>query len=397
MTAIHKKADNESKSEPTPYSTRLTIFVLVVCLIGLGVAVELTTIHYQSHTNPNYESICAINKALNCETVARSRYSVFLGLPISVWGIFAYGVFIMLCGYSLLRKRSLSGILVLGFGGAFTASVLLAYISTVLIESLCLFCTTLYFVNTILLVLGIVQNLPRPGSLFKNIAEDFAFVFSKLRFFGPLGIAFATLVALTLILYPPYWKQSQFATLPVLNTGVTPEGHPWIGAINPILTVVEFSDYECPFCRRAHYEMRMMLARYSDEVRLVHKHMPMDNKCNAYIENPFHERACEFAKAADCAGAQKKFWPFNDVLFGTQETQPAENINLEKLSDQLHMDFAKLLACMKSAKTIKRISEQIHEANNLHIPGTPTYYVGAQPYPGGIPEQTLQKILKKRR
>ncbi|MBN2341061.1 MAG: thioredoxin domain-containing protein [Deltaproteobacteria bacterium] len=382
-------------TDASPFSIAYPLIILLISVLGLGVAAELTHIHYESHTNPEFHSICAINEALNCETVARSPYSVFLGLPISVWGLFAYTIFAVLCIFMLRQKKALAGVFLAAFSSALVASALLAYISTQIIQSLCLFCTTLYVVNTSLFIIGIFWVRSQHTSPMRLLVSDIQFMFSKLRFFVPFALNAAILLTATLLLFPRYWSQSLFSTLPTLPTGITDDGNHWIGAKNPKLTIVEFSDYECPFCRRAHYQMRQILARHAEEIRIVHKHMPMDNKCNEYLEQPFHDRACEFAKVVECAGKQGKFWEMNDMLFGIQDTVPTEQVDVDDLSEQLALDIAAMKKCMTSADVIQQIGANIDEASRRNIPGTPTYYVGAQPYPGGIPEETLIKYLKR--
>ena len=71
---------------------RLIVFLAaaLLSLWGLWIAVELTQIHYMTHTDPNFHAVCALSEGVNCETVALSPYSVFMGLPVSVWGIYGY-------------------------------------------------------------------------------------------------------------------------------------------------------------------------------------------------------------------------------------------------------------------------------------------------------------------
>jgi uncharacterized membrane protein/protein-disulfide isomerase len=391
-------ANNKSTASPSGIPAaafRVQIALLLVSLIGLGVAMELTHIHYESHTNPDFKSICAINEALNCETVARSPWSVFAELPISVWGMFAYLLFIVLGVYQLVKKISLSGFYVVALSGAVIASAILAYISTFEIKSLCLFCTTLYVVNTTLFILGIVLLRIHRTSPVQAVRSDFRQVISNISFFLPLAIVLGAGIAAVYLLLPPYWRTSSFDSLPPLDSGITEDGHHWIGAKSPVITITEFSDYECPFCRRAHYNIRMMVARYKDRIRLIHWHMPMDNKCNEYLSAAFHERACEFARAVECAGDQDKFWQMNDQIFGAQETRKAADVNLPEIVDTLKINPDKFEDCMQSADPAKRIGNDIDEGTRRKLPGTPTYFIGAQPYPGGIPEETIHNLLKR--
>ena len=81
------------------------IVLLVLCVAGIGITIQLTVIHYYTHTDPAYHSVCAIDEKINCETVAESPYSVFVGLPVSVWGMIVYAVAAALCLWGLLPGR----------------------------------------------------------------------------------------------------------------------------------------------------------------------------------------------------------------------------------------------------------------------------------------------------
>ena len=399
MTNTVKEENSTENPQSTlslPSAVRAIQLVIVgVCLVGLGVAVELTRIHYESHTNPEFKSICAINEALNCETVARSPWSVFAGLPISVWGIFAYLLFAALGVYGLIRRTTLSGFYMTAFSFALAASAALAYIAVAFINSICLFCTTLYVVNTALFLLGIVQLRLEKTTPVSAVIRDFIHVVSNPRFFAPVAFVFAVVIVFTFALLPTYWLTSRYENLPKMASGVTEDGAWWIGAKTPKVTIMEFTDYECPFCRRAHYQTRMMLARYRNDVRLVHRHMPMDIKCNEYMKTPYHERSCEFAAAAECAGEQGKFWQMNDALFGIQDNMSAAQVDLDELIDKLALNVEQYEKCLSSAKVAQTIGADIDEGTRRQLPGTPTYFIGAQPYPGAIPEVTVENLLKR--
>jgi len=87
------------------------------------------------------------------------------------------------------------------------------------------------------------------------------------------------------------------------------------GAARPALTVVEYSDYQCPHCRRGHDELRGLVREHPERVRLVHRDYPLDHHCNDLLKRPFHPQACRYAVLAHCAGEQGRFWEANDVLY----------------------------------------------------------------------------------
>jgi len=317
------KRDNKKGQIVQPVAIkRLWFVILFLSVVGFGVSVELSFIHYYTHTNPSYKSVCAINEQVNCETVAQSPLSVALGLPISAWGLLAYSAFGILAMWGLSKRRLgqswPAGIVFLLSQGALGSALALAYISFFYINAMCIFCLTLYVVNSLLWVFSYVLVRKTTISVFKIFVIDFKSLFGKPVLFASLLVLSLVLVALVQLVVPAYWHHPAWDDLPKLSTGVDDEGHNWIGAENPIITVMEFSDYECPHCRRAHKTVRAMLGNFKDTVRLVHRHQPLDQACNPEVKRAFHGRACEFSKAVECAAQQDAFWEMNDAVFTIQ-------------------------------------------------------------------------------
>ncbi|MBW2278415.1 MAG: thioredoxin domain-containing protein [Deltaproteobacteria bacterium] len=369
------------------------VVALVLCLAGIGVTIQLTNIHYFTHTDPAYHSICAIDEQINCETVAESPYSVFLGLPVSIWGLIVYVVAAALCLWGLLPGRLHSGwprgILFCIFTAGLFASAVLAYVSFVLIQSLCIFCLSLYGLNLLLIGTAIAALASARRGPLGALIDDLR------RPLGPIlvTVSAAAVAAGLVLLLPPYWVHPGWRDLPELPTGVTADGQHWIGAKDAVIDVVEYSDYQCPHCRRAHKNMRATTAVFSDTVRLVHHHMPVDHHCNPEVEKPFHERACELAAAVECAADQGAFWKMNDAVFSIQDQVSAADIDLEQLASQIGLDVDAFAACVKAGVVMGRIRKDLRAARKLSIPGTPTYFIHSQPYPGGIPEGIVRRAV----
>lgn len=372
---------------------------LVLVIVALGVSIELTQIHYYTHTDPSYESVCAVSEQINCETVAQSPYSVFGGVPVSVWGIFAYFfmfVFIV-WGFSSRRRPHsnwpqgiLLGLFVLGI---LSASVL-AYISVTRIDSICLFCTALYVINGLLLIVSAVfLGLSRKNP-FGLVVEDLKSLIKRPGLTFVLVVLAGGMAAGLTLGIPEYWHHPGWSDLPKLPMGQDQNGCHWIGAEDPVVTVVEFSDYECPHCRRAHKKMRAEAARFPDKVRLIHNHLPLDHACNEDVKQPFHNRACEFSKAAECAAEQDKFWEMNDALFSIQDTIRAKDVDIERISVQLGLDRSVFKSCMAAEGIPECIKDDMEKARRLQVAGTPTFFIGNQPYPGGLPDGLLDAIVQ---
>jgi protein-disulfide isomerase len=147
------------------------------------------------------------------------------------------------------------------------------------------------------------------------------------------------------------------------------------GPADAKVTIVEFSDFQCPFCQRGTGVMEEVLKEYPKDVKLVFKNLPL----------PFHEKAKPAAKAALAAKMQGKFWEMHDLLFKNQ-SQLGEEFFI-KCAEDLKLDVAKFKTDMASPEVDKIIQEDTAQAQSLGVNGTPGFFVngvlvsGAQPLP----------------
>jgi protein-disulfide isomerase len=191
----------------------------------------------------------------------------------------------------------------------------------------------------------------------------------------------------------PYWQHGGWKDLPTLPEGVDSKGLHWKGATQPLITIVEYSDYQCPYCRRAHRDTRILAGKFPNEIRLVHRHFPLDNACNTKMKRAFHEFACKFSRASACAADQDKFWEMNDALFSIQDTTKAADVNVETIAVELGLDRSKFLSCMSEKEVPGTILRDIAEGARLQIGGTPTYFINGQSFEGGVSEEVIAKML----
>ncbi len=140
-------------------------------------------------------------------------------------------------------------------------------------------------------------------------------------------------------------------------------------------TVVEVSDFQCPFCARGAATLKEVEKAYGADVRLVFKHNPL----------PFHNRALPAALATECAHAQSKFWLLHDTLFEHQ--RELEDPHLEKYAKEAKLDMGRYSKCLSDGKYKARIEADQAVAARLGARGTPAFFIngrflsGAQPFP----------------
>ena len=376
----------------------LVIAFVLLCLLGLGVSIELSRIHVFVHTDPSYHSVCAMSEGVNCETVAASPYSVFAGLPVAVWGVLGYLLMGALALWSVTRRLHSTwpwGILVALSVFSAVVSVVLAFISATRIDSICVFCTASYVINGTLLVISLLIGKRSGLGAWDRLTLDIEALVSRPVIVLILAVGGLTSVGLLEKFVPAYWKAPGWDELPELPVGIDADGHHWIGAKQPIVTIVEFSDYECPHCRAAHKNVRALVAKYPARVRLVHRHLPLDMACHPGLSRPFHAHACRFAEAAECAGLQGQFWEMNDALFSVQDTTKSFDVEPVELAVRLGLDRSKFSRCLSSHAARKRVSRDVADSMALRLNGTPSFLIGDRLYLGRVPAPQLERLLRK--
>jgi protein-disulfide isomerase/uncharacterized membrane protein len=360
---------------------------LLFCLAGLVLSILLEQLHFKVHSDPTFHSFCAIDRKVNCDIVARSPYAVLFGVPVAAWGIFGYTLAAVVSLWGAFSRRPLlaSGCgLYLAFF-CVASSAVLGTVTALLVTAVCILCLATYATN--LLILACVLIIGRGLGLRAALAEPVRFLRRRtLRTLVILAIIGGCAVAV-MTMHPSYWKASAGPirtrpTTPTLPHGIEPGGGHFIGAERPTVTLVEYSDYECPYCRLAHTQLRTLLERFPTKLRLVHRHYPLDQSCNSSLKAPMHQNACFAAMIAECAGRQERFWEANDYLFAearTLHTRPNSEI-----AHDIGLDPKALEACLREEGP-RAVAFDVDEGNRLGIQGTPTFFTEGKTYTGSYP------------
>jgi uncharacterized membrane protein/protein-disulfide isomerase len=382
------------KIKPLSYSYYY-IPVLLVALTGLCSSIYLAVSHYRVHADISYSSFCAISRALNCDTVSSSPYAVFLGVPVAVWGIIGY-VFILfilcLAGSRVASKRRLWPLLFWMSLLFSILSLILAGISTFQINSYCIMCILTYLVNFALLYYAwfINRRFGNTG-LLKGVFADLKFFWRLKNFFIPFFAGFVVIIAGMVFAMPEYWKTEPPALEETLAQGQTENGHPWIGAKNPLLVIEEFTDYLCTQCRIKHFYLRRLVSQYPEKIRLVHRNFPMDHKFNPLVEKPYLVGSGTLALFSIHAQDKGKFWEANDMFFQLDKSVGA--INTRTIAEQLEIDSKTLVSALKHRSTLYHLQKDIEAGLKHGFTGTPGYVVNGEIFQGRIPPEILKKII----
>jgi hypothetical protein len=134
------------------------------------------------------------------------------------------------------------------------------------------------------------------------------------------------------------------------------------------VTIVEFSDFQCPHCAAANPELHQLVTEQKGRVKLVFKHYPL----------PSHTRAEPAARAAEAASRQGKFWEMADVLFARQRA--LEDADLDKYAEQIGLDMARFRADFASEEVAKAVAADRAEGEAAKVEGTPTLYVNGRKF-----------------
>ena len=164
-----------------------------------------------------------------------------------------------------------------------------------------------------------------------------------------------------------------------------------LGAANAPVTIIEFSDFQCPFCQRVMPTLKRVRETYGDKIRIVWKDFPLTS---------IHPQAFKAAEAGNCAREQGKFWEYHDVLFSNQQALQPEF--LKKYAADTGLDVVKFGACLDTAKYGDHVQEQMGVGTGLGIQSTPSAFIngrlvtGAQPYEAfvAIIDEELERAKK---
>ena len=154
------------------------------------------------------------------------------------------------------------------------------------------------------------------------------------------------------------------------------------GAASAPVTIVEYSDFQCPFCQRVMPTIKQLRTQYGDKVRVVWKDFPLTQ---------VHPQAFVAAQAGNCAQEQGKFWELHDQLFANQQALQPEN--LKKYAAAVGMDTAKFNACLDSAKFEARVQESMAEGSKIGVQSTPTVFINGRMVSGAQPIEVFQTLI----
>jgi len=374
----------------SPFRIKL---LLLLGLLGFSVSLYQTNHFFQLRSGElGFKSFCTFG-AFDCEAIEASTHAtLFAGLPVSQ---FAAGWFLAIALISLIatgpiwRRDAFRWLLaMIGFGCAF--SIYFLYIMISVIGSYCLLCL---IVDAILfLSLGLILSLK------VEAFKEHKFDPEKVKNF--IGITAFTLVATFLMglgmdngAPKKFVKTAVESVLSKDPISLTPNAEsPSFGPEDAPITLVKFSDFECPACRRAALATHPLFKRYKNKIRFIFRNFPLNPGCNRKVKRAGHPAACLAARAAMCANRQGKFRSIYETFFEHQaELKPGTVLELVARTGDL--DIEKIKICMESDSVKDAISRDVEEGIRVGVQSTPTFFINGKKVSGSFPTDVWVKII----
>jgi predicted DsbA family dithiol-disulfide isomerase len=161
-------------------------------------------------------------------------------------------------------------------------------------------------------------------------------------------------------------------------------GGPARGAENAPITIIEFADYECPYCTRGYTTMKSVMEKYDGKVKWYFRDFPLS----------FHRNAVSYSVAANCAGQQGKYWEMHDAILDNQKALTGEG-GVEGLAKNLGLDEAAFGTCIADKDQSKKVMENMADGQAVGVTGTPAYFINGIMISGAQPLEAFEQIIDR--
>ena len=373
------------------------IWIGALALIGFITTIKLAMIYYDANFNPYaLASFCSVNDFIDCDKVAKTTESQFLGIPLAYWGMFLYLFMIILLLSEKIKnikflkcfevfKNPLDYIASLGLL-SFIISMTLLFISLHEIKMLCILCAATYVLN---LIIAFVAVDWKNGGFIKSVRQSFVdFIAAlKIKKYLAMFLAFCILAGAALtyttisnVFTPQVKKKKEFKEFVRAKANIYAVNGNILGAPQGKVIVEIYSDYRCPICR-SHNIMMHKLAKELNNVKFVHHNLPLSTECNPFIVKTLqgHEQSCMLAMYALAAEKQGNFWGMNSALF---DLKPQSEEDVLKIGKALGMNDKKLYRDAHSEAIRKALRKDIETGGRNKFYGTPVTVVNGKSHTG---------------
>jgi protein-disulfide isomerase/uncharacterized membrane protein len=368
---------------------------VAIAIALVGVAVSAYTLHVSESllADSGYTSFCNLGGVVNCDAVLSSRWGTFAGIPVSLLaiGVFGLGVLLALPG-AMGKQAGMADLLLIGLvSGSLGFALVLLAIAAFVLQHACLLCLTLdvviiaWFIAVAPLAQRFSMSTRQPWLQRRSAA--YAATLAGLLVAVAAGAVEATRQPATAATVADVKAADAkffdvYMQLPkVAPADVQGAVRHVKGGENAPITIVEFSDFQCPACGHAFADLRDLVRARSD-VRLIFRHFPLDAACNPGMTHSLHPDACHAAVAAECAGQQSKFWEYHDELFENQRSLDRDS--LFRYARELGLDIAAFRTCLDDPATMERIRADVDAGTKMGVDSTPTIFINGRRVDGAL-------------
>ena len=376
--------------------------IIIFSILGM-VGSLLATHRYFEILQTGFEekSFCNINAFVNCDAAFASSEAKLGGIPVSWLGFIFYLWTAILALWILIKKANEEALASFGWLlslGGFILSIYKGYVAIFVLNILCLICSAMYLVNLALLLSW--HGFLRIG--FKNWGRLI------------LKSHFIPLSAWTLIVFAAGWagiSRYQAKVAKDLDLGVSTEeivqfhfrqsqyqfepdnAAPVWGNPNAKIAIVEFSDFQCPYCRHAAFHLKPVLTEFKNQVKFYFYNFPLDQSCNKQITSAMHDKSCMAAEAGVCAAKMGNFWDYHDEVFRNQKTLSREM--LLDLAKKQGFNMEEFTKCIDSPEALTEVQKNIEAGNKIFITGTPTILVNNRRVKYWMNPEVLRSVIQE--
>lgn len=382
------------------------IAITVLCIIGLILSIDLVYIYIKTNFIADApKSFCSINSFIDCDGVAQTPKAFFSGVPLAIWGVILYCLFLFLnfvdkikekINFPLLNvfKNPSSYIATIGLI-SFIISVSLACVSIFQIQKICILCFATYFINLFIALVAVKKDFFITDV--KNTVLDFisgAKQYTTLFLFV-LIILFLTLgyFQRSLILAPNLKMMKSIEQFSKLKTNIYAIEGNTLGNPEGDVSIYVYGDFMCPFCRVMNIMLHKLVID-DKNVAVYHVNFPLDSACNPSVVRKIHPGGCILSKYALAAQNQGNYWGMVSLIYNNL---PKDEKRLLKLSETIGLDSDKLYIDAHSKQIDEVLENQVYRGLGYKIMGTPTIIIDNIPHSEIMPYYRLKELVKQSR
>ncbi len=366
-------------------------------LAGFAISVVQSKQFYEMRSGTaGFDSFCNISSTFNCDVIVMSKYAELVGgIPLSS---FAAGWFVSIFIIALIargafwRRDAVRALFAMTLF-AVSMSAIWFYFMAAKLHTYCLECLAVDAINVISFLIALSL---RPEPLSASPAQP-----SRWQAFA--GITFASLLVCIVFLKQMEVSYSRdedvnamvqaILDAPTLAVAAGPE-FPSIGPANAPITIVEFSDFQCPFCRIGASTLKSLGYRFPQTIRVVLRNYPLDPACNPKMRSAGHAAACESARGVYCAFRQGHFEAAYEEIF-TEQDKLKPTVPTQLIKALPGVDAAAFDACMASSEAANHVTRDLNDGELLGVQGTPTFFVNGKRVPGFPSINAWTRIIER--